>query len=550
MKQSKNLFKLAAFVVALTCVESAYARMPANFEIDRVRCGNDAECVVVGPGVTVDRIISMFGTRYEETAGAPLTWERIRAMNPGTTIPVCRYTDGRKTFIDRGTSIWNGCPEELKGIALVAGDSGRLRIPMERVWTTPEKADCFDHPANPGCKEQMAKNEARNDGAAADSDDPEDADTASPKSPDSSDSAGSTKVVTYNVPIPVFLPASIVTTVPSDTSYGWYVWAVGACAFGFVFLGGGLSRQRSINRLKVEVSDLQDRDDSSARRKDELLQTNVELEKDIARLEARCQGLLRFKKEAAALKTASTEAIAAAIKSAEAAAEAKYAEKFERRLANLNKHVRAEVEAEFSKAANEDGQRTAEALERAEERVQAAEQRAQELERKIERHKMAVGRAVEYAKRHYAKAKRHEEDLAAMQNRLEELLAGSDLEDAPFITKVRGALHRALNHCDALAEQVRSFGGEPVPAPVAGSSHFMQPPASTNFESNGGGRRTPTQRPGLAGFGANGNGTQPANGAAHPYDGDSEPPPDSLPDFDDENTVVMAPPTGPPTGTS
>lgn len=132
----------AAFAVALIMSGTVYAApLPGTFQmVNRDGADNGRPHVMVGARVTVNQIVSAFGVMYRSATGQELTWQKIQAANPRTTIPVCNIPGDGPMWRGRGdTSVWEGCPEKHQSIALVAGPSGVLVIPMEQIETHAEK---------------------------------------------------------------------------------------------------------------------------------------------------------------------------------------------------------------------------------------------------------------------------------------------------------------------------------------------------------------------------------------------------------------------------
>lgn len=147
MKNSKR-FVIAAFAFVIAWLAPSVAKAMPNagkFEVVHRSVEESAKdprpYVVVGPKVQVDRIVAAFAVMYRAaTGGKELTWEVIQAANPRNTIPVCKIPGDGPMWRGRGdTSVWDNCPEEHRTVALIAGPSGALKIPMAGVETHAQK---------------------------------------------------------------------------------------------------------------------------------------------------------------------------------------------------------------------------------------------------------------------------------------------------------------------------------------------------------------------------------------------------------------------------
>jgi hypothetical protein len=144
---SKLLTLMVAFLVAIVSFPSVLRAevppgqvqtVPSDATGKRVAPGIIA--VEVGAGTSVEHVIRVYGPEYQKATGEPLTWGILQAANPSTTIPVCFVPQNGRKYIARGdTSIWDNCPEDKKGVGLIAGHSGRIIIPGTRVETYASK---------------------------------------------------------------------------------------------------------------------------------------------------------------------------------------------------------------------------------------------------------------------------------------------------------------------------------------------------------------------------------------------------------------------------
>jgi len=139
------LAAITFFAIVLGFPSSLLAETPAG-EVRQVTSdarGNkvaDAVVLEFGAGVSVEHVLRAYGPDYQRATGEPLTWEILQAANPNTTIPVCFAPQNGRKYIGRGdTSIWDTCPDEKKGIGLIAGHSGRIVIPSAHVETYASK---------------------------------------------------------------------------------------------------------------------------------------------------------------------------------------------------------------------------------------------------------------------------------------------------------------------------------------------------------------------------------------------------------------------------
>ncbi|MCR4278320.1 MAG: hypothetical protein NUV81_00210 [bacterium] len=138
------LFVAVAFVVALFVTVASAMPETGKFQVVH-RTEEDATKdsrphVVVGPRVQVDQIVTAFAVMYKNATGKELTWQVIQAENAKNTIPVCKIPGDGPMWRGRGdTSVWENCPEEHRTVALIAGSSGVIRIPMHSVETYGQK---------------------------------------------------------------------------------------------------------------------------------------------------------------------------------------------------------------------------------------------------------------------------------------------------------------------------------------------------------------------------------------------------------------------------
>ncbi len=98
--------------------------------------------VEVGPSVTPDQVISMYGKRYEEVTGTKLDHLQLQAANKGPNIILrCERSDGRQQWSGTEVDSWTeSCPMPLRRVAFIAGLWGRIKIPEARNVTAEEQA--------------------------------------------------------------------------------------------------------------------------------------------------------------------------------------------------------------------------------------------------------------------------------------------------------------------------------------------------------------------------------------------------------------------------
>lgn len=150
---------MVAFMVTIMGFSpSAHADTPdgaiRTVQRDSANKASDFPIVEVGRGVDVARVVQSFNAMYVKATGEQLTWKIIQAANPDTTIPVCGVPRDGHMYHGRGqTSIWTDCPESQRYVGLIAGPSGRIKIPLTPVETyeniqkrLERTSECFDDP--------------------------------------------------------------------------------------------------------------------------------------------------------------------------------------------------------------------------------------------------------------------------------------------------------------------------------------------------------------------------------------------------------------------
>lgn len=160
MKKLSNMRRVAgvAFVVTLlTAAKSAYA-IPPEKSYQVVDVNESGWVIEVGQGTGFESVAnsewSSVGRAYKKATGRTLTWDVIRDVENNYNhdksgrrlepkfIPFCRHKgDGYRWTPSRDTAVWDSCSVkdgDEPGIALVAGPSGRLLVPMKAVQTFEE----------------------------------------------------------------------------------------------------------------------------------------------------------------------------------------------------------------------------------------------------------------------------------------------------------------------------------------------------------------------------------------------------------------------------
>lgn len=148
---------MVAFMVTILGLSGpAHADTPdgtiRTVQRDSANKASDFPIVEVGRGVDVARVVQSFRAMYLKATGEELTWRIVQAANPETTIPVCGVPRDGHMYHGRGqTSIWTDCPESQRYVGLIAGPSGRIKIPLTPVETyentqkrLERTSECFD----------------------------------------------------------------------------------------------------------------------------------------------------------------------------------------------------------------------------------------------------------------------------------------------------------------------------------------------------------------------------------------------------------------------
>lgn len=137
-------------LAGITLVTSSVSAGVPDWKFEsRGQTEDGSPIVEIGRGLDVGAVVRAFRGMYADATksadkpeGEELTWGIIQAANPNSTIPVCRIPQDGVMWRGRGdVSVLANCPADQQYMALIAGPSGRIRIPLKRVETVQQKLD-------------------------------------------------------------------------------------------------------------------------------------------------------------------------------------------------------------------------------------------------------------------------------------------------------------------------------------------------------------------------------------------------------------------------
>ncbi len=150
--------RLCSVLLALCCIfcaRSALAAAPdGGYRV--VRTTAKATVLEVGLGLSTRRLATEFGEQFMKSTGTDLNTlaglEKLQALNPKTTIPVCQTLGNGPSYEGaEKMGVWTSCPANLKALWLIAGLT--VEIPIVKVeietfaqrWTRLQAVDaCAD----------------------------------------------------------------------------------------------------------------------------------------------------------------------------------------------------------------------------------------------------------------------------------------------------------------------------------------------------------------------------------------------------------------------